>query len=147
MAKIDFYTDGSCIGNPGKGGWAYVLVVDDVHFTSKTEGQKYATNNQMELMAVMQALLTARAYPRFSKCTIYTDSNYVKQGITSWIHNWKRNGWKTADGKNVKNKDYWTYIDELCKDLDVTWKWVKAHNGNKWNEEADRLANNSAKEI
>lgn len=138
----EVYTDGSCLGNPGPGGWG---VVSD---TFKLFGSKRnSTNNAMEMTAVIKALEKLKMINE-KNVRICTDSNYVKQGITSWIHNWKKNGWKTANGGNVKNKELWVKLDEL-RDyfLMIEWKWVKAHNGNPKNEEADKLARECAKNI
>ena len=136
----DIYTDGSSLGNPGPGGWG---VVSDIY--KLCGGQPNSTNNRMEMMGVVKALEESLRREYLEVC-IYTDSNYVKQGITQWIHKWKKNGWKTSSGSDVKNKDLWIEIDTLRNQLkDVQWKWVKAHNGNPLNEEADKLAKESAK--
>mgnify|MGYP002633842730 FL=1 len=136
----EIYTDGSSLGNPGPGGWG---VVSDIY--KLCGGQPNSTNNRMEMMGVVKALEESLRREYFEVC-IYTDSNYVKQGITQWIHKWKKNGWKTSSGSDVKNKDLWIEIDTLRNQLkDVQWKWVKAHNGNPLNEEADKLAKESAK--
>ena len=136
----DVYTDGSSLGNPGPGGWG---VVSDIY--KLCGGQPNTTNNRMEMMGVVKALEESLRREYLEVC-IYTDSNYVKQGITQWIHKCKKNGWKTSSGSDVKNKDLWIEIDTLRNQLkDVQWKWVKAHNGNPLNEEADKLAKESAK--
>jgi ribonuclease HI len=136
----DVYTDGSCLGNPGPGGWG---VVSDIY--KLCGGQPNTTSNRMEMMGVAKALEESLRREYFEVC-IYTDSNYVKQGITQWIHKWKKNGWRTSSGNDVKNKDLWIEIDTLRNQLkDVQWKWVKAHNGNPLNEEVDKLARDSAK--
>jgi ribonuclease HI len=128
------------LGNPGPGGWG---VVSDIY--KLCGGQPNTTNNRMEMMGVSKALEESLRREYLEVC-IYTDSNYVKQGITQWIHKWKKNGWKTSSGSDVKNKDLWIEIDTLRNQLkDVQWKWVKAHNGNPLNEEADKLAKESAK--
>ena len=135
----EIYTDGSSLGNPGPGGWG---VVSDIY--KLCGGQPNSTNNRMEMMGVVKALEESLRREYFEVC-IYTDSNYVKQGITQWIHKWKKNGWRTSSGSDVKNKDLWIEIDALRNQLkDVQWKWVKAHNGNPLNEEADKLARDSA---
>ena len=137
---IKIYTDGSCIGNPGKGGWAAIILSDG----KKTEikgSEKDTTNNQMELLAPIQAL---KKIPKGSKVEIFTDSKYVKSGITEWIHNWKKNGWKTANKKEVSNKELWTELDLLNSEFEVTWNWVKAHSTDKLNLEVDLLARNAA---
>jgi ribonuclease HI len=136
----DVYTDGSCLGNPGSGGWG--VVSSDFKLC---DGQSNTTNNRMEMTAIVKALEESLRRDFLEVC-IYTDSNYVKQGITQWIHKWKKNGWKTSSGSDVKNKDLWIEIDTLRNQLkDVQWKWVKAHNGNPLNEEVDKLAKDSAK--
>ena len=137
---IKIYTDGSCIGNPGKGGWAAIILSDG----KKTEikgSEKDTTNNQMELLAPIQAL---KKIPKGSKVEIFTDSKYVKSGITEWIHNWKKNGWKTANKKEVSNKDLWTELDLLNNEFEINWNWVKAHSTNKLNNEVDLLAREAA---
>jgi ribonuclease HI len=137
---IKIYTDGSCIGNPGKGGWAAIILSDG----KKTEikgNEKNTTNNQMELLAPIQAL---KKIPKGSKVEIFTDSKYVKSGITEWIHNWKKNGWKTANKKEVSNKELWTELDLLNNEFEVNWNWVKAHSTDKLNNEVDLLARNAA---
>ena len=137
---IKVYTDGSCLKNPGKGGWAAIIINDRV----KTEikgSQKNTTNNQMELTAPIMAL---KKIPKGSKIQIFTDSKYVKSGITEWIHSWKKNGWKTADKKEVKNKELWIELDELSRAFDIDWIWVKAHSTDELNNEVDLLARLSA---
>ena len=137
---IKIYTDGSCIGNPGKGGWAAIIFIDG----KKTEikgGKKDTTNNQMELLAPIKAL---REIPKGSKVQIFTDSKYVKSGITEWIHNWKKNGWKTANKKDVSNKELWTELDLLNNEFEISWNWVKAHSNDELNNEVDLLAKDAA---
>ena len=137
---IKIYTDGSCIGNPGKGGWAAIILKDG----KKTEikgSEKDTTNNQMELLAPIQAL---KKIPKGSKVQIFTDSKYVKSGITEWIHNWKKNGWKTASKQSVKNKELWIELDTLSNDFNVEWNWVKAHSIDKLNNEVDLIAREAA---
>jgi len=137
---IKVYTDGSCLENPGKGGWAAIIIIDGKK--SELKGSKEnTTNNQMELLAPINAL---RNIPKGSKVQIFTDSKYVKLGITDWIHNWKKNGWKTADKKNVKNKNLWTELDNLSKRFEIEWNWVKAHSSDQLNNEVDLLAKKSA---
>ena len=137
---IKVYTDGSCLENPGKGGWAAIIIIDGKK--SELKGSKEnTTNNQMELLAPINAL---RNIPKGSKVQIFTDSKYVKLGITDWIHNWKKNGWKTADKKNVKNKNLWTELDNLSKKFEIEWNWVKAHSSDQLNNEVDLLAKKSA---
>ena len=135
----EVYTDGSCLGNPGRGGWG--VVSDNFKLCA---GQPNTTNNQMEMTAVVKALEEC-LHRNYLDVRIYTDSNYVKQGITQWIHNWKRNGWKTSSGGDVKNKELWIQIDTLRGQMKkVEWRWVKAHNGNPLNEEVDKLARSCA---
>ena len=135
--RVDIFTDGACRGNPGPGGWGAVM-----RFKGKEKqlygGEPDTTNNRMELKAVIMALeeLTRPAMVR-----VTTDSQYVKKGITEWIHNWKRNGWRTAARKPVKNSDLWRELDELVVQHDVAWDWVKGHSGHPENELADALAN------
>ena len=137
---IKIYTDGSCIGNPGKGGWAAIIL----NGRKKTElkgSKKDTTNNQMELLAPIKAL---KKIPKGSKVQIFTDSKYVKSGITEWIHNWKKNGWKTASKQKVKNKDLWVELDILTNEFDIKWSWVKAHSTDKLNNEVDLIARGAA---
>jgi ribonuclease HI len=137
---IKIYTDGSCIGNPGKGGWAAIIIINDKK-TQMTGSQKNTTNNQMELLAPIKAL---NKIPRGSKIQIFTDSKYVKSGITEWIHNWKKNGWKTANKQSVKNKELWTELDLLTEKFEIKWSWVKGHSTDKLNNEVDLLAREAA---
>ena len=137
---IKIYTDGSCIGNPGKGGWAAIIIINDKK-TQMTGSQKNTTNNQMELLAPIKAL---NKIPRGSKIQIFTDSKYVKSGITEWIHNWKKNGWKTANKQEVKNKDLWTELDLLANEFEISWNWVKAHSTDELNNEVDLIAREAA---
>ena len=137
---IKIYTDGSCIGNPGKGGWAAIILNGD----NKTEikgSEKDTTNNQMELLAPIKAL---KEIPKGSKVEIFTDSKYVKSGITEWIHNWKKNGWKTVNKKDVSNKELWTELDLLNNEFEISWNWVKAHSNDELNNEVDLLAKDAA---
>ena len=137
---IKIYTDGSCIGNPGNGGWA-AIIINDGKKTRINGSKKNTTNNQMELLAPIKAL---NKISKGSKVQIFTDSKYVKSGITEWIHNWKKNGWKTANKKQVKNKDLWTELDALSKKFDIKWNWVKAHSTDKFNNEVDLIARDAA---
>ena len=137
---IKVYTDGSCLVNPGKGGWAAIIINESGRIEIKGS-KKNTTNNQMELTAPIMAL---KKIPQGSKVQIFTDSKYVKSGITEWIHNWKKNGWKTADKKKVKNKNLWTKLDDLSKVFDIEWIWVKAHSTDVLNNEVDLLARSSA---
>ena len=133
---INIYTDGACSGNPGKGGWG-VVILDNNKEILLNGGDELTTNNKMELTAAIKAL----GYFETKKdLTIYTDSKYVKDGIESWIINWKKNGWKTSTKKIVKNKELWIQLDNLINQHNVTWKWVKGHAGFEFNEKADELA-------
>ena len=133
---IKIYTDGSCLENPGNGGWA-AIIIDDGKKTQIKGNKKNTTNNQMELLAPIEAL---KKIPKGSKVQIFTDSKYVKSGITEWIHNWKKNGWKTADKQPVKNKELWEELDLLNNEFVISWNWVKAHSTDKLNNEVDLLA-------
>ena len=137
---IKIYTDGSCIGNPGQGGWA-AIILDEGKKTKIKGSKKDTTNNQMELLAPIEAL---KKIPKGSKVQIFTDSKYVKSGITEWIHNWKKNGWKTANKKEVSNKELWTELDQLNSEFEINWNWVKAHSTDKLNNEVDLLARDAA---
>ena len=137
---IKVYTDGSCLDNPGKGGWAAIIINESRRIEIKGSKEN-TTNNQMELTAPIMAL---KKIPQGSKVQIFTDSKYVKSGITEWINNWKKNGWKTADKKKVKNKDLWIKLDDLSNAFDIEWIWVKAHSTNELNNEVDLLARSSA---
>ncbi|MDJ0712167.1 MAG: ribonuclease HI [Woeseiaceae bacterium] len=134
---IEIYTDGACRGNPGPGGWG-VLLIAGHHRKTMHGGDPETTNNRMELTAAIEALNVLR---RPSKVMLHTDSKYVMDGITEWMSNWKQRGWKTANRKPVKNKDLWIALDEATERHDIEWIWVKGHDGNPGNEEADALAN------
>mgnify|MGYP001390414965 CR=1 FL=1 len=131
---IEAFTDGACAGNPGPGGWG-VLIIDGDSQREMYGGEASTTNNRMELTAAIEALKTTSGPVR-----LYTDSQYVKNGITTWIKGWKRNGWRTADRKPVKNKDLWLTLDNAVEGRAVDWRWVKGHNGHPENERADALA-------
>ena len=133
---IKIYTDGSCIGNPGKGGWA-AIIINNGKKTEIKGSKKDTTNNQMELLAPIKAL---KKIPKGRKVQIFTDSKYVKSGITEWINNWKKNGWKTSGKQKVKNKDLWVELDILANEFDIKWSWVKAHSTDKLNNEVDLIA-------
>ena len=135
--KYVIYTDGACSGNPGPGGWGAIILSEEKNETNISGKEKSTTNNRMELMAPIMAL---RKIKKASKIIIYTDSIYLKNGITTWIKNWEKNGWKNANKKPIKNKDLWVTLNELSKEHVINWKWVKAHAGNKYNEIADKLA-------
>ena len=141
MTEIFAYTDGACSGNPGPGGWGALLVAKDGNTVLKERelkgGEELTTNNRMELLAAIHAL---EALERRSMITMVTDSTYVKNGVESWIHGWKRNGWRTAAKKPVKNDDLWKRLDAAQDAHDVQWTWVKGHAGHPENERADELA-------
>ena len=137
---IKIYTDGSCIGNPGPGGWA-AIILNGKKQNIISGKKKNTTNNQMELMAAIKALLF---FSKKQKIRIYTDSNYVKEGITSWIKIWEKNNWKTANKKKVKNIELWIKLKTLSNFHDVEWKWVKGHSGDLMNNVVDKLARKSA---
>tara|TARA_B100000945_G_scaffold63289_1_gene47278 strand:+ start:6213 stop:6659 length:447 start_codon:yes stop_codon:yes gene_type:complete len=134
---LNIYTDGACKGNPGIGGWGAILKYGNTEKEIKGFS-KETTNNIMELTAVIKAL---ESLSRSCNIIITTDSNYVKNGITDWINNWKKNGWKTAKKQPVKNKDLWVSLDKLVAKHNITWKWIKGHSGHPENERADQLAN------
>jgi ribonuclease HI len=136
LDRVTIHTDGACSGNPGPGGWGAILSFGAVEKELKG-GEALTTNNRMELMAAISAL---EALKRPCAVELHTDSQYVKNGITSWIHNWKRNGWRTADKKPVKNEDLWRRLDEALARHQVEWRWVKGHAGHAMNERADALA-------
>lgn len=142
MSSVTVYTDGGCRGNPGLGGWGAVLIYGE-HLKQLKGSEPDTTNNRMELLAAIEGL---RALNRSLAVNLYTDSKYVKQGITQWIINWKKNGWKTAARKPVKNQDLWQALDEQMQRHDVSWHWVKGHAGDKYNEMADDLANQAMDE-
>ena len=137
---IKIYTDGSCLGNPGNGGWA-AIIIEDEKKTHIKGSKKDTTNNQMELLAPIKAL---QKIPQGSKVQIFTDSKYVKSGITEWIINWKKNGWLTANKQPVKNKDLWTELDNLIIAHEIQWIWVKGHSSDKLNNEVDLIAREAA---
>ena len=142
-ANVDAYTDGGCRGNPGPGGWGVVM-----RSAGKEKelwgGEAATTNNRMELTAVIRAL---EALKRAAVVRVHTDSQYVQKGISAWIHNWKRNGWRTADKKPVKNADLWQTLDALAAQHQIEWLWVRGHAGHPENERADRLANRGIDEL
>ncbi|MEQ8671690.1 MAG: ribonuclease HI [Aggregatilineales bacterium] len=134
--EVIIYTDGACSGNPGPGGWG-VLIVFGEHQKELSGGERSTTNNQMELTAAISGL---EALTQPCNVTLYTDSQYVKNGITDWINGWRKNGWKTAKGKPVKNQDLWRRLDDAIKLHNIKWAWVKGHAGHTENERVDRLA-------
>jgi ribonuclease HI len=133
---VVIYTDGACSGNPGPGGWGAILTWGD-KCKELSGGEATTTNNRMELMAAISAL---EALTRPSRVELHTDSVYLKDGITKWIHGWKKNGWRTADKKPVKNAELWQRLDEAQRVHDIDWRWVKGHAGHAENERADELA-------
>ena len=137
---IEIYTDGSCLENPGNGGWA-AIINNDGMIKEISGNEKNTTNNRMELMATIKALQKMNS---IDEIEIYTDSQYVKLGITEWINNWIKNNWQTSKREDVKNKDLWLELYNLNKSLNTKWNWVKAHAGNPMNEEADLLAKKAA---
>ena len=139
---ITIYTDGACSGNPGPGGWG-VLILEDGGERELYGGEAATTNNRMEMLAAIEGLT---AVPDDADIILYTDSQYVKNGITQWISGWKRNGWKTASKKPVKNKDLWQRLDALVEERKVDWRWVKGHDGDPGNERADELARRGAQD-
>ncbi len=140
---IEVYTDGSCLGNPGTGGWAF-LILNDFGITNHFGYQLDTTNNQMELTAAINALEFIKEN---DEITLFTDSSYVKNGITSWITNWKKNNWKNSQKKEVKNKDLWIKLDILNSQKKIIWKWVKAHDVNDHNNSVDLLAREAAEKL
>ena len=137
MSTVEIYTDGACRGNPGPGGWGATLEMGE-HFRELSGAEAMTTNNRMELMAVIAAL---EALKRPVPIKLYTDSEYVRRGITEWLKSWKARGWKTADRKPVKNQDLWGRLDAIASRHEIEWHWVKGHSGVPGNERVDRLAN------
>lgn len=143
MKHVEAYTDGACRGNPGPGGWGVVLHFED-RVKELSGGEMQTTNNRMELTAAIRAL---EALQQPCRVDIYTDSTYVRNGITEWLPNWRRRNWRTAAKKPVKNKDLWQRLDALASEHDVRWKWVRGHAGHAGNERADALANRGIDEL
>ena len=137
MDKVDIYTDGACLGNPGPGGWAFIIKYNSGRIKEFSGSEKYTTNNKMELTAAIKAV---EYFKKKIIINLYTDSKYLKDGITIWIKKWKLNGWKTSNKKKVKNSDLWKVLEEGIKDHEIHWVWVKGHNENIFNEKADMLA-------
>lgn len=135
-ASVQVFTDGACSGNPGPGGWGAILRAGDKE-KELSGGEPLTTNNRMELTAAISAL---EALNRPCRVEVFTDSSYLRDGITRWIHTWRRNGWRTAEKKPVKNADLWQRLDEALRTHDVSWRWVRGHAGHLENERADRLA-------
>ena len=140
--KYTIYTDGACSGNPGPGGWGAVIFDNDNKQKNISGSEENTTNNRMELSAAIMALEEVNTN---SEITIYTDSTYVKNGITEWVLKWKENGWKNSNKEPVKNKDLWKKLDNLCAQNTIYWKWVKGHASNKYNNLADELATKAIK--
>jgi ribonuclease HI len=136
LPEVEIFTDGACKGNPGPGGWGAILRFGDRE-RELSGGEKLSTNNRMELMAAIEAL---KALKKPCRVQLTTDSNYVRDGITKWIHGWRRNGWKTADKKPVKNSDLWQALLDACEPHRIEWHWVKGHAGHPENDRADALA-------
>ena len=143
MSRVEIYTDGACRGNPGVGGWGALLRFRDREL-ELFGGEPATTNNRMELTAAIQALA---ALKRRCEVALYTDSQYVRQGITTWLADWKRRDWRTADRKPVKNQDLWQQLDALAARHDIEWHWVRGHTGHPENERADQLANRGIDEM
>ena len=137
------YTDGACIGNPGKGGWA-AIIIEPTGEREIVGFEKSTTNNRMELKAVIEALKEIEIN---SQISLFSDSKYVIDGVTKWINNWKINDWKTSNKKEIKNLDLWMDLDKLTSKFKITWNWVKAHSTNEYNNKVDRLARNEAEKI
>ena len=143
MSNIEIYTDGACLGNPGPGGWGAILLYKE-HRKEISGGEIDSTNNRMEMRAVIEALKTLK---KATEVTIYTDSKYVMDGITKWIFNWKKNGWRTADKKPLKNLELWQELDLEVAKHKIKWVWVKGHSGNHFNELVDELARAAAEKM
>ncbi|UTW45649.1 ribonuclease HI [bacterium SCSIO 12696] len=143
MKTVEIFTDGACRGNPGPGGWGVLLRYGDVE-KQLHGGEPDTTNNRMELMAAIRGL---EALSRSCDVVLTTDSQYVRQGITSWLEGWKRKGWKTASKQPVKNQDLWQLLDKQANRHNVDWRWVKGHSGHRENEIADQLANRGIDEL
>lgn len=143
MSIVKIYTDGSCLGNPGYGGWACLMMYGDKE-KMLSGAEKDTTNNRMELSAAVKAL---EALKRQSKVEIWTDSQYVRRGVTEWSHSWVRNNWRNSQKKPVKNKDLWQVLIELSKKHDIDWHWVKGHSGDEYNERVDEAARLAAEKL
>jgi ribonuclease HI len=136
LKKVTLYTDGACSGNPGPGGWACVLIYGE-HEKELSGGAAETTNNRMEMTAALEGL---KILKRPCKVEFYTDSNYLKDGVTQWLAGWKKRGWKTATKKPVKNQDIWEQLDQVIQAHQIEWHWVKGHAGDEYNERCDELA-------
>tara|TARA_Y100000590_G_scaffold410509_1_gene503619 strand:- start:421 stop:855 length:435 start_codon:yes stop_codon:yes gene_type:complete len=137
--EIKIYTDGACVGNPGPGGWAAIIILKNER-KELFGGEKSTTNNRMELTAAIKALEFCNDEKNRATLKIYTDSNYLKEGITVWINNWEKNNWKTANKENVKNVDLWKKLKDLTKSKEIEWCWIKGHSDDPMNDLADKLA-------
>jgi ribonuclease HI len=142
-SKVEIFTDGACRGNPGPGGWGVLLRYNGTE-KELCGGEELTTNNRMELMAAIKGL---EALTQECDVELTTDSEYVRQGITKWIHNWKKRNWKTSNRQPVKNKDLWEHLDELASKYKIDWHWVKGHSGHRENELVDELANRGIDEL
>ena len=143
MKKVTIYTDGACSGNPGKGGWGAVLIYNN-HEKEISGAEENTTNNRMEIKAAIESL---KILKEPCEVELHTDSKYLKQGITEWIHNWKLNNWKAANKKSVKNSELWQQLDEQVKKHKINWHWVKGHSGDQLNDRADKLATEAIKNL
>jgi ribonuclease HI len=151
-ASLKIYTDGGCSGNPGLGGWAYVIVQETFQgqriLSSDLGGEEKTTNNRMELKAVIAALnALSKAGNAPKQIAVFTDSQYVQKGISEWIHNWKRNSWRTSDKSPVKNQELWKELDSLAGEFTIEWEWVRGHAGNEYNELCDQMTRQAIAEI
>ena len=149
---LKIYTDGGCWGNPGPGGWAYIIVLETFQgekiVAERYGAEKSTTNNRMELTAVISALQNLKTMEDIpGKATVCTDSQYVQKGITEWIVNWKKNSWKTSDKKPVKNQDLWQELDALAEEFSLAWKWVRGHAGIAYNERCDKMTQEAISSI
>lgn len=143
MKKVTLYTDGACSGNPGPGGWACVLIYGE-HEKELSGGAAETTNNRMEMTAALEGL---KVLKRPCKVEFYTDSNYLKDGVTQWLAGWKKRGWKTAAKQPVKNQDIWEQLDQVIQTHQIEWHWVKGHAGDEYNERCDELAREALEEF
>ena len=149
--SLKIFTDGGCKGNPGPGGWAYVMILKTFQgesIAAKNKGaEKDTTNNRMELTAVISALRALKTMDVPRKAIVLTDSQYVQKGITEWIRVWKRNSWRTSDKKPVKNQDLWVELNSLAEEFSIEWEWVRGHAGNEYNEMCDRMTQEAIEDI
>lgn len=147
MSELIVYTDGGCSGNPGYGGWAYIIR-NGTEFIKGSGGDEFSTNNRMELLAVIRSLEFIRgSVKNFQKVIIHTDSQYVQKGISEWIFSWEKRGWKTAGGGKVKNRDLWERLLELSRGMPVEWIWIKGHDGIEMNESCDRMVRDEIRKL